>query len=95
VSSDHVNHDPPDETPAEHDDQVAAPDVAAVEAMLASMEKVRAADPTGVSGGVLGVMAVLSGAGVRRDLLHIAGQGAVLVGGRRVAAAVMDQAARR
>jgi tetratricopeptide (TPR) repeat protein len=71
---------------------VTAPDVAGVEAVLAPLEKVRSADPTGVCGGVLEAMAVLSGAGVRRDLLHAAGQGGALVSGRRVAAAAVDQA---
>ena len=90
MSSDHVDPD----TPEERDDQLAAPDGAVVEAVLASLER-SAADPTGVCGGVLDVMAVLSGAGVRRDLLHAAGQGGALVGGRRVAAALVDQAVDR
>ena len=91
MSSDHVDPD----TPEERDDQLAAPDGAVVEAVLASLDTVRSADPTGVCGGVLDVMAVLSGAGVRRDLLHAAGQGGALVGGRRVAAALVDQAVDR
>lgn len=39
------------------------------------------------------IMAVLSGAGVRRDLLHAAGQAGVLAsGGHQVGAAVVDRA---
>jgi tetratricopeptide (TPR) repeat protein len=88
VSEDHVNPDAPEETQAD----VAAPDLAGVQATLVSLEKVRAADPTGLCGGVLEVAAVLSGAGVRRDLLHAAGQGGALAGGRRAAEAAVDQA---
>ena len=41
----------------------------------------------------MGIMAVLSGAGVRRDLLHAAGQAGLLAsGGHRVAAALVDRA---
>src|SRR5712691_9579398 len=65
------------------------------EAVLLSLEAARAGDPAGVCGGVLEVMAVLSGAGVRRDLLHAAGQAGVLAGGRRMAAALVDQAVDR
>ena len=63
------------------------------EAVLLSLDTVRAGDQTGVSTGVMQIMAVLSGAGVRRDLLHAAGQAGVLAdGGHRVGAAVVDRA---
>jgi hypothetical protein len=51
------------------------------EAVLLSLEAVRASDPAGACGGVLELLSVLSAAGVRRDLLHAAGQaGALAVG---------------
>ena len=60
--------------------------------VLLSLAVIRAADPTGVSTGVMEIMAVLSAAGVRRDLLHAAGQAGVLAGGgRRVEAALVDR----
>ena len=63
------------------------------EAVLLSLEAVRAADPLGVCAGVMQVMALLSPAAVRRDLLRAAGQaGTLLGGGRRVAASLVDQA---
>ena len=56
------------------------------EAVLLSLEAARAADPIGVCAGVMETMAVLSPAGVRRDLLRAAGQAGTLLGrGRRVA----------
>jgi tetratricopeptide (TPR) repeat protein len=64
-------------------------------AVLLSIEAARAGDPAGGCGGVLEVMAVLSGTGVRRDLLHAAGQAGALAGGRRMAAATVDQAVDR
>jgi hypothetical protein len=68
----------------------------AAEAVLLSLEAARAADPVGVSSGVMDVMAVLSPAAVRRDLLHAAGRDGTLVGaGRRVAAPLVDQALER
>ena len=66
------------------------------EAVLLSLEAARAADPVGVSAAVMEVMAMLSPAAVRRDLLRAAGQaGALLGGGRRVAASMVDQALER
>jgi len=63
------------------------------EAVLLSLEAARAADPVGVSTGVMEVMAMLSPAAVRRDQLHAVGQAGTLLGrGRRVAAPVVDQA---
>ena len=62
-------------------------------AVLLSLAVIRAADPTGVCTGVMEIMAVLSAAGVRRELLHVAGQaGALASGGRRVEAALVDRA---
>jgi hypothetical protein len=52
------------------------------EAVLLSLEAVRAGDRTGACGGVMEVLSVLSAAGVRRDLLHAAGQAGVLAGGQ-------------
>jgi hypothetical protein len=66
------------------------------EAVLLSLEAAWAADPLGVCAGVMEVMAVLSPAAVRCDLLRAAGQaGALLGGGRRVAASMVDQALNR
>ena len=59
--------------------------------VLLSLQAVRAADQTGVCTRVVEIMAVLSAAGVRRELLHVAGQAGVLAGGRRVTAALVDQ----
>ena len=65
----------------------------AVGAVLLSLEAVRAADRTGVDAGVLEVMAVLSAAGVRQELLHAAGEkGALAYGQRRTAAGRVDKA---
>ena len=57
------------------------------EAVLLSLEAVRAGDRAGVCGGVLELLSVLSAAGVRRDLLHAAGQAGVLATGKRKRAA--------
>ena len=62
------------------------------EAVLLSLDAVRAGNQGGVCTGVMEIMAVLSAAGVRRDLLHAAGQAGILVGGHRVAAAPVDWA---
>jgi tetratricopeptide (TPR) repeat protein len=68
----------------------------AAEAVLVSLEAVRAADPLGVSAGIMEVMAMLAPAEVRRDLLRTAGDaGTLLGGGRRVAAPMVDQALER
>jgi hypothetical protein len=65
----------------------------ATEAVLLSLEAAWAADPVGVCAGVMGVLAMLSPAAVRCDLLRSAGQtGTLLGGGRRVAASMVDQA---
>jgi tetratricopeptide (TPR) repeat protein len=65
----------------------------AAEAVLVSLEAARAADPLGVCTGVMEIMAMLSPAEVRRDLLRVAGHaGTLLGGGRRVAAPIVDQA---
>ena len=62
-------------------------------ATLLSLDTVRAGDQAGICTGVMEMMAVLSGAGVRRDLLHAAGQAGLLAtGGHRVAAALVDRA---
>jgi RNA polymerase sigma factor (sigma-70 family) len=61
-------------------------------AVLLSLQAVRASDRTGVCSRVMEIMAVLSAAGVRRELLHVAGRAGVLVGGRRVAAVTVDRA---
>ena len=53
------------------------------EAVLLSLQAVRAGDRAGACGGVMEVLSVLSAAGVRRDLLHAAGQAGVLAGGVR------------
>jgi len=65
----------------------------AAPAVLLSLEAVRVADQTGVCTRVMEIMAVLSAGGVRRDLLHAAGQAGVLAGdGHQVTAASVDQA---
>ncbi len=62
------------------------------EAVLLSMQAVRAADRTGVCTRVMEIMALLSAAGVRREQLHAAGRAGMLAsGGRRVAAVLVDQ----
>ena len=68
----------------------------AVEAVLLSLKAASAADPVGVCTAVMEVMAMLSPAAVRRDLLRTAGQAGTLLGrGRRVAASMVDQALER
>jgi tetratricopeptide (TPR) repeat protein len=65
------------------------------EAMLLSIDAVRTDDPAGVCSGVMQIMAVLSAAGVRRELIHAAGQAGVLAVNKRrsqVSAAVVDRA---
>ena len=62
----------------------------------AALDAASAADPLGVCTGVMELMAMLSPAAVRRDLLRAAGQaGTLLGGGRRVAAPLVDQALER
>ncbi len=67
------------------------------EAVLLSLDAVRAGDQGGVCAGVIEMMSVLSAAGVRRDLLHQAGQAGVLSDGEggTVAAGVVDGALAR
>ena len=65
------------------------PDDAAVEL---SLDSARAADDADLYTAVLEIMAVLAADGVRRALLHAAGQTGVLIRGRRVPADEVDQA---
>ena len=61
-------------------------------AVLLSLAAIRAADKTGMCNRVIEIMAVLSAAGVRRELLHIAGRaGALAGGGQRVEAVLVDR----
>ncbi len=61
-------------------------------AVLLSLAAVRAADKTGTCSRVMAIMAVLSAAGVRREVLHVAGRAGVLAGGgRRITADLVDQ----
>ena len=72
------------------DGQSCPPEVA--QAVLLSLQAVRAADQTGVCTRVMEIMAVLSAAGVRRELLHFAGQAGMLASGwRRAPAALVDR----
>jgi hypothetical protein len=67
------------------------PGVAA--AVLLSLDAARASDQSGVSARLVETIAVLSGAGVDRALLHAAGQAGVLADdGQRVAPALVDGA---
>ncbi len=68
------------------------------EVVLLSLEAARAGDRGAMCAAVLEVMSVLSAAGVRRDLLHAAGQAGALGGGSPeagVRAAVVDAAVGR
>ena len=57
-----------------------------------SLAAIRAADKTGMCTRVIEIMAVLSAAGVRRELLHVVGRAGVLAsGGRRVEAGPVDR----
>ena len=65
------------------------------EAILLSLNAVQVSDRTGVCMGVMEMMALLSPAGVRRDLLYVAGQVHALASGEYepgMAAAVVDKA---
>ena len=65
---------------------------AVVRAVLMSLAAIRAADTTGMCTRAIEILAVLSAAGVRRELLHVVGQAGVLTsGGHRVKAAVVDR----
>jgi RNA polymerase sigma factor (sigma-70 family) len=62
-------------------------------AVLLSLQAARAADRVGVNARTLEILAVLSAAGIRREVLHTAGQAGVLAsGGHRVPAAMVDRA---
>jgi DNA-directed RNA polymerase specialized sigma24 family protein len=64
----------------------------AVRAILLSLETIRAADKMGTCSRVMAILAVLPAAGVRRELLYVAGRAGVLAaGGRRIAADLVDQ----
>jgi tetratricopeptide (TPR) repeat protein len=74
--------------------RLSAPTV--TKSVMLSLEAASGADPLGVSTGVIELMAMLSPAEVRRDLLRAAGQeGTLLGGGRRVATPMVDQALER
>ena len=60
-------------------------------AVLLSLAAITAADKTGMCTRAIEIIAVLSAAGVRRELLHVAGRAGVLAsGGHRVEAALVD-----
>ncbi|MBV9447685.1 MAG: tetratricopeptide repeat protein [Streptosporangiaceae bacterium] len=68
------------------------------EAVLLSLEAIRTADPSGMCTRVMEIMAVLPGGGVRREVLHAAGQAGVLAKRRhlsRMDAEMVDQALAR
>ena len=68
------------------------------EALLLSLEAVQTADQSGVCTHVMEIIAVLPGSGVRREVLHAAGQAGVLAKrrhGSRVSAELVDQALAR
>jgi tetratricopeptide (TPR) repeat protein len=80
----------------EDDDEEQSSPPGAAEVVLLAMEAASYADRLGVSIGVMELVAMLSPAVVRRDLLHSAGQaGTLLGGGRRVGASMVDQALER
>src|SRR5690348_3036291 len=82
------------EDEGEEERQSSPPGVA--ETVLLAMEAASYADRLGVSIGLMELVAMLSPAVVRRDLLHSAGQaGTLLGGGRRVGASMVDQALER
>jgi O-antigen/teichoic acid export membrane protein/tetratricopeptide (TPR) repeat protein len=67
----------------------------AAEAVTLSLDAVRAADRDGVCTGVMEILAVLSGAAVRRELLYAAGRAGVLAGRRprsRITPELVDRA---
>jgi tetratricopeptide (TPR) repeat protein len=88
-AEDHLVREDEDE-----EEQLPPPGVA--ETVLLAMEAASYADRLGVSIGLMELVAMLSPAVVRRDLLRSAGQaGTLLGGGRRVAASMVDQALER
>jgi tetratricopeptide (TPR) repeat protein len=62
------------------------------EAMLLSLQALQDRDRIGACTGVMELLSVLSAAGVRRDLLHAAGQGGALGSRTETSAAVVDEA---
>jgi tetratricopeptide (TPR) repeat protein len=85
-----------DDLAREEDDEDQPSPPGAAEAVLLSVEAASAADRLGVSTGVMELVAMLSPAAVRRDLLRAAGQAGTLLGsGRRAAAPMVDQALER
>ena len=87
---DHLQATSADMFLAGHDGQPYPPSSA--RSVLLSLQAARAADRTGVCARVMEIMAVLSAAGVRRELLYAAGQAGVLASGRhRVAAGPVDR----
>jgi hypothetical protein len=60
--------------------------------VLLSLQAVQTGDRTGACAGVMELLTVLSAAGVRRDLLHAAGEAGVLAGGTGLGAGVVDEA---
>jgi RNA polymerase sigma factor (sigma-70 family) len=81
---------PTDVSLTEDDGQPYPPDL--VRAVHLSLQAVWAADHTGVCTRVMEIMAVLSAAGVRHELLHFAGQAGMLASGwRRAPAALVDR----
>ncbi len=77
--------------------EVSQPSVHRVaQAVLLSLEAIRAIDQTGAWTGAAEIMAVLSASGVRRDMLHAAGQAGVLaIAGDPMPPAVVDEALAR
>jgi tetratricopeptide (TPR) repeat protein len=65
----------------------------AAESVVLALDAIQESDKTGVSSRVMAIMAVLSAAGVRRELLHLTGQtGALSSSGRQVPTAAVDRA---
>jgi tetratricopeptide (TPR) repeat protein len=83
---------PVGEDPAPEPSGQDRPSGGAIRAVLLSLDAVQAFDPTGACARVMEILAVLSEAGVRRELLHAAGYGVAMAGGQRVAPAVVDRA---
>jgi tetratricopeptide (TPR) repeat protein len=61
------------------------------EAVLLSLQAVQADDQSGACPAVMEMLSVLSAAGVRRDLLHAAGQFRVLADGERLGPVAVDE----
>jgi tetratricopeptide (TPR) repeat protein len=62
------------------------------EAVGLALQAMRGADRTGMCGRVMAILALLSAAGARRELMHAAGQAGVLAGGgQRVAVGLVDR----